>query len=249
MANESGLTDGVSGSGPVVDTSFDVRSDAGGKDPDQASPTLRRYHQALWSKALPDGRAFDLDITTPGIYLHHRSELGEFELSSDSIVHPYDYWTRTAELISKIPRDQIDEFNDIGATVGGFLVFPSNRVPGVLTINGARGTSRRIEDRIDLTLECIRLHYLGQSSPLEKTLDAYAAFFELFGDFFGYCEFFLLGDLVSEGGDVKFFLPFISFEERVLPSDPEEYEKYRQAVMAFVRARNGRIDELGLNSL
>jgi len=232
-----------------VDTSFDVRSDAGGKDPDQASPTLRRYHQALWSKALPDGRAFDLDITTPGIYLHHRSELGEFELSSDSIVHPYDYWTRTAELISKIPRDQIDEFNDIGATVGGFLVFPSNRVPGVLTINGARGTSRRIEDRIDLTLECIRLHYLGQSSPLEKTLDAYAAFFELFGDFFGYCEFFLLGDLVSEGGDVKFFLPFISFEERVLPSDPEEYEKYRQAVMAFVRARNGRIDELGLNSL
>jgi hypothetical protein len=232
----------------IVDTSFDIRSDAGGKDPDQASPMLRRYHRALWSKALPNGSRFDLDITTPGVYLHHRSELGEFELSSDSIVHPYDYWVRTAELIAQIPQQDIDEFNDVGATVGGFLVFPSNRVPGVQTINGARGTSRSIEDRIDLTLECIRLHYLDRHNPLGKALDAYASFFALFDDFPGYCEFFLLGDLLSADGEVRFFLPFKEFGGPVLPADPAEYEDYRQAVMAFVRARNARIDRLDLST-
>jgi hypothetical protein len=62
----------------VIDTSFDFRSDTPpGKDPDSHSPTLRGYHRLLWSKALPGGRRFDL-VTTPGVYLHHQSELGEF---------------------------------------------------------------------------------------------------------------------------------------------------------------------------
>jgi len=90
--------------GQEVDTNFDVRSDAGGKDPDQHSATLRRYHQILWSKPLPKGVRFDLDVTTPFVYLHHNSTLGEFELSSDSIVHPYDYWVRTEDLIRQIPK-------------------------------------------------------------------------------------------------------------------------------------------------
>ena len=82
-----------------IDTSFDVRPDAAGKDPDQHSATLRRYHQLLWSKPLPNGIGFDLDVTTPSVYLHHKSDLGEFELPSDLIVHPYDYWIRTEDLI------------------------------------------------------------------------------------------------------------------------------------------------------
>lgn len=45
----------------LIDTSFDFRSDAGGKDPDVYSPTLRQHHKFLWSKALPNGRLFDLD--------------------------------------------------------------------------------------------------------------------------------------------------------------------------------------------
>ncbi len=35
-----------------IDTTFDFRTDAGGKDPD-SRPTLRRYRQILWSKPLP----------------------------------------------------------------------------------------------------------------------------------------------------------------------------------------------------
>ena len=45
----------------MIDTRFDTRSDAGGRDPDSHSKTLRRYHQLLWSKPLPSGALFDLD--------------------------------------------------------------------------------------------------------------------------------------------------------------------------------------------
>ena len=41
---------GVMPGAPVIDTTFDVRSDAGGMDPDSHSKTLRRYHQLLWRK-------------------------------------------------------------------------------------------------------------------------------------------------------------------------------------------------------
>ena len=71
----------------MIDVTFDFRSDTPpGKDPDTFSPTLRRYHQLLWSKPLPSGALFELDVTGPPYYLHHRSELGEFWLSSDAVV-------------------------------------------------------------------------------------------------------------------------------------------------------------------
>ena len=39
-----------------IDIHFDVQTDSKGKDPDSASPTLRAYHQLLWSKPLPNGQ-------------------------------------------------------------------------------------------------------------------------------------------------------------------------------------------------
>ena len=73
--------------GGLIDTTFDMRSDAGGRDPDSHSKTLRRYHQLLWSKPLPSGAMFDLDAK-----LHHKSALGEYWLASDSIAHTYSTW-------------------------------------------------------------------------------------------------------------------------------------------------------------
>jgi len=70
----------------LIDTSFDFRVDARGKDPDSHSPTLRKYHKRLWSRPLPGGVPFELRDTTPGVYLHHRSGLGEFQLSSDAVI-------------------------------------------------------------------------------------------------------------------------------------------------------------------
>ena len=40
----------------MIDVWFDCRQDTNGKDPDQHSSTLKRYHAELWTKPLPDGR-------------------------------------------------------------------------------------------------------------------------------------------------------------------------------------------------
>ena len=43
----------------TIDIEFNVFSDTpAGKDPDSYSPTLRKYHQKLWSKLLPNGKLF-----------------------------------------------------------------------------------------------------------------------------------------------------------------------------------------------
>lgn len=42
----------------IVDTTFNVYTDARGGDPDSTSPTLRAYHKILWSKPLPNGKMF-----------------------------------------------------------------------------------------------------------------------------------------------------------------------------------------------
>ena len=63
-----------------------------------------------------------------------------------------------------------------------------------MTINGARGVNGKIKDRFDLTLECIRRHYTSEKSPLSDTLQRYSPFFNLFENFQGYVDFFLLQD-------------------------------------------------------
>jgi hypothetical protein len=224
-----------------IDTDFDHRSDAGGKDPDSASPTLRKHHQLLWSKSLPSGTLFSLDQEA-GSYLAHRSELGEFTLSSDTIINSLRATKRNAAVIEQIANSDLDTFQRLGSTIGGKLIFPSNRVEGKPTINVARGFSARIGDRFDLTLECIRRHYLRQTSPLEAPLARYNTFFELFESFEGYVDFFLLNDLVADSR-VKFFLPFTGgFGTRPLPATKPEYMEYMRNSMEFVLSRNKRID-------
>ena len=62
----------------------------------------------------------------------------------------------------------------------------------------ARGWTRAIADRMDLT-PSIRRHYLGDPvTPLGETLGRYREFFDLFDDFRGYVDFFLLQDLVTD---------------------------------------------------
>jgi hypothetical protein len=63
----------------------------------------------------------------------------------------------------------------IGYTIGGMMLFPGNRIGRQMTINGARGFHPRIKDRFDLTVECIRRHYLNVDSPLSATLARYAS--------------------------------------------------------------------------
>jgi len=222
----------------LIDVTFDFRDDTpAGKDPDKSSPTLRLYHKLLWSKPLPNGRMFELDDTTSGEYLHHKSDLGEFHLVSDAMVASFRY----LPMVQDEP-EQLGEFMHIGYTMGGMMLWPGNRVDGKMTINGWRGFSRKIRDRVDLTMECIRRHYLSEWSPMQDCLARYADFFRLFGDFRGFVGFFLLQDAVTVDCDaVIFSTPFSEFTTPALPQTMSEYRKYRQAAIAFIEARNRRI--------
>jgi len=225
----------------MIDTSFDFRSDTpAGKDPDTYSPTLQRYHQLLWSKPLPGGVLFELEATGgPPYYLRQRSdELGEFVLSSDAVVPSFRY---QPALWGQLTEAEQKEFMRIGYTIGGMMIFPAIQVDRKPTINAARGMHPRIKDRFDLTVECIRRHYLGEESPLSDVLVRYADFFGLFRDFVGYTDFFLLQDLVSEDAStVRFFMPFEDFAGSPVP-DVDAYLGYRQCAIAFIEARNRRI--------
>jgi hypothetical protein len=213
----------------VIDIAFDFRSDAKGKDPDSHSPTLRSYHRLLWSKPLPSGASFDLSDATPGVYLHHRSGLGEFFLSSDSVVPTFTRWPALKPITEQFPEWENEAFMTIAYTIGAMMVFPGNQIDQKQTINVARGFNRTISDRFDLTLECIRRHYADKESPLRPTLLLYADFFALFGDFRGY---------------VSFFMPFDDFRPPPVPKDVDTYREYRRRSIEFIEARNHRIKQL-----
>jgi hypothetical protein len=227
-----------------IDITFDFRADTPeGKDPDTYSKTLRRYHKLLWSKRLPSGELFELDDTQRGIYLHHRSSLGEFWLSSDAVVPTFKWARHIQETISK---DELEQFNAIGYTIGGMMIFPGNQVDRKPSLNQARGCHRQIRDRFDLTVECIRRHYIGDPSPLSDVLARYQNFFALFGDFRGYVEFFLLQDLVTDDfSAVRFSAPFDEFGSSPVPASADEYHAYASASTAFINARNHRIAQSG----
>jgi hypothetical protein len=225
----------------MIDTTFNVHSDARGGDPDSASPTLRLYHKVLWSKPLPGGKRFELSANKTGSYLYHSSDLGEFFFGSDAITHSYRNHRRKAWLIQQV-QEEVKELYNAGSTVGAFIIFPNNRIDGKVTINGARGCQSLIDDRFDLTLECIRLFYAGQDSPLHNTLLRYKDFFELFDSFSGYINFFLLDDLIDENGNIKFYLPFDNFKTKPVFSQVDDYLIYKKGVLAFIKSRNKRIE-------
>jgi hypothetical protein len=225
----------------TVDTTFNVYSDAQGGDPDSTSPTLRKYHMMLWSKPLPNGQTFDLSDNKSGVYLYHNSELGEYFLGSDAITHSYKNHKRKQWLTKQIPNE-VDELFNTGSTVGAYTIFPNNRIDGKHTLNQARGVNSLIDDRFDLTLECVRLFYLGQVSPLYDTLLRYKNFFDLFESFKGYIKFFLLDDLVDENQKTKFYLPFDDFKTKPTFSNIDEYLVYKNRVLTFIKSRNKRIE-------
>ena len=147
-------------------------------------------------------------------------------------------------IVGKFSEERKEEILKPLYTIGQFILFPSNKIDKKATINGARGLSARIVDRFDLTLECIRRHYLNGESPLREVLLRYRDFFDLFGDFEGYIEFFLLQDLVHDG-KVKFHLPFQDdWPTQPLPKSIEEYEEYISNTIRFVVSRGRRMEGL-----
>lgn len=225
----------------MIDTSFNMYSDANGGDPDATSPTLRSYHKFLWSKSLPSGDHFVLRDDMPGYYLYHSSALGDFSLGSDAITHSYKNQINKKWLTTQIAKE-VQELFDHGSTIGAYLVFPNNQVEWKHTINQAGGILRLIDDRFDLTLECIKRFYISEPSPFEEVLRRYASFFRLFETFEGYVQFFLLNDLVDEQGEVRFYLPFDDFQSPPQLKDREDYLIYKGRVESFINSRSRRIE-------
>ena len=220
-----------------IDIHFDVQTDSKGKDPDSASATLRAYHQLLWSKPLPNGRELKLTIeknclkcgdmwfgcdSITASFLHWRFPLKEYiELNIPNFAEwKKDYWHKTY-------------------TIGGSIIFPMHR----WSMNQARGCSVKICDRWDLTLECIRRFYSGEFTPLDKALEKDREFFNLFVDFKGYVDFFLLQDCVDENYNVKMWLDTHLFDSMPMPKNLDEYYKWIDTQLDFVAKRGKRIED------
>lgn len=116
------------------DIEYDVRTDSKGKDPDAASYTLKRYHQLLWSRQLPNGQMMVL-TTEKCSYLRWN----DLYLASDSITTTFRNGRNTNFEFFKqqIPNydDYEREFLKVLYTIGGFIVFP--QLPW--SMNQARG--------------------------------------------------------------------------------------------------------------
>jgi hypothetical protein len=222
-----------------IDVDFFVFDDTPqGNDPDGHSPTLRRYHQLLWSKPLPDGRPFELSAgKAMSPYLVYESGTMRIVMGSDTIATRHR--KKLGHLFNQLPDEVNESFLRRAYTICGFMLFPVS--PG--SINQNRGTNPRIQDRWDLTLEAIRRFYDGGTSPLTSTIERYADFFELFESFRGYVDHFRLGGFVDEHGSVKFLLPLDDFGPQPLPSDLHTYMRYRLDSLAIFEARRNRIFE------
>lgn len=226
-----------------MDVSFDMRADTpAGRDPDSHSPTLRRYHQLLWEKSLPSGELFALEPHGSTAYLVNAGSAGRLPLASDTIITSHR--KRVSALYEQLPPDVNAQFHRYGYTIGGFMLFPGAMIDRLPTLNQARGTTRAVEDRFDLTLECIRRFYLwrGEPSPLREVIARYYGFFLLFKTFQNFVEFFHLQDLVDEQGQIRFFHPFDDFTKPALPATLDDYVAYRDAQLAFLARRNARIE-------
>ena len=203
---------------------------------DDYSGTLRDYHRELWSRALPNGKDFQLNKSERKSLCHYSEELGKFSLSSDSIAHTYFHSGLPEVKYVKKMGPEIKEFMDIACTMGGFIIGPKGKGR---SFNQERGFSKT-KDRFDLALDCIRIYYKNKGfSPLSEAISRYSDFFDLFVDFKGYVDFFFLNDLVKD--DYSEIKPFLPNTRSPLPLDKEEYSTYKENVMLFVKNRNERI--------
>ena len=238
----------------MIDVNFDFTSDSphywdnfwvnngglGGSncDPDSASKTMQKYHQELWSKQLPNGEKMELKCGTNGAL-----EWGDYRFGSDSIIASFRY-QKQRKLLEEVAdsmddyRQFVEDFLHRTYTIGGEIIFPKH--PN--SVNQARGTNPQICDRFDITLECIRRYYRDEDSPLSPVLSADKNYFDLFADFKGFVDFFLLQDLVSEDfSQVKFWDDWKNFSENPVPETADGYLKFLQNELDFVEARNRRI--------
>ncbi|MHA7209554.1 DUF6994 family protein [Arthrobacter sp. MDT1-65] len=234
---------------PVFDITFDYKSDSAGKDPDSHSPRMKTDHQLLWTKELPDGQMFRpavpalAKVRRFNYLVVEQNPDRRFTVGSDAITSSYTTWSRPKALVEarqQLTDDQQLRYLNPPYTFGSAMIWPVRMIHKP-TMNQARGTRPKIADRMDLTLECIRRHYAGEpGSPLADVTTNYADFFDLFGTFERFVEFFHLQDLVTPDG-IDFFLPLEDFRRPGTPATKDEYIACREASLKFIAQRANRM--------
>ena len=251
---------------PTYDWTLDPEVGAHG-DADGTSLRLRHYHQHLWSgrplAGCPGGQGLILGAAEYGLIDSALSKdfFGNGEglyLASDRAMATWWNWsepvTRTL-LADPGLYGRVLAANPVLDNLGGIVMWP-RRALGGPSINQARGSARKatIADRLDLTVECIRRYYDGECdsdrNPLGPDFVRYERFFDLFADFGGYVDFWLLQDLLTEDGNgVALFLGAKSRTYDFAVSSPypdsvRAYDEYLTKAQEFVLRRNARMSAL-----
>ncbi|MCC8112928.1 MAG: hypothetical protein LIP03_02835 [Bacteroidales bacterium] len=211
-------------------------------DPDQKSDTQQEYHRILWSKPLPNG---DMMMLTKEKTMYSNALRGNgFLFTSDAIINSFPYY-RIRGILSKL-KPTVEEYKNFmeqqwkgNSVIAATMIWPCRPQ----SINQERGRNLKICDRFDRTLECARRYYCGQESPLSKTLEKDKRFFDLFVNFKGFVDFFLLQDCVSpDYSSVNVWLGDTGFDTNPLPSTPEEYYTLYHSQQDFLNKRTARIE-------
>jgi hypothetical protein len=241
----------------AIDPDFDFADDyRNGRDPDRWSQRLYDWQLLLWSRNVSGIKPFELEVVwSAGYTMRLTADGRSFRLASDGLMQTWSTpgWRRrfAPEVSEEIEADRSDFFR-IASTIGGYLLWPLNRPDqDGHSINQVRGRTREIDDRFDLTLECIRRAYdvPDAYNPLRECLDRYWDFFELFGDFETYVRFWLLDDQLTPDGGVRSFMTgkrIDEFRPVGVAQTVEEYVRFREGSIRFVLTRNQRIRELAL---
>ena len=227
------------------------------RDPDAWNDDLRESHRLLWSRPLPTERAWSFEAAR-GWYLKCGSsvagEPADWSIGSDNVATTHsNSYPQLAAAIPGYENRHLHEF----CTIGGYLVFPNGRdqtratqaKPRSWTINQAKGCDRRIFDRIDLTLEAIRLYYAGVISrdrnPLGDVLDADGGVgVALWSGHDGsarYVAYFCLEPFVSAGRVTPLLGDRVDFADAAPGRSAAAYADYIAAQRAAVTARNALI--------
>lgn len=152
----------------------------------------------LNSRRLPDGSILELTrrgkelVTADGIRLAGDNMFTRFTARIPDITNA----------LEQKPGEDRETFQQgiirNGWRIGAEIPFPRHRN----SLNQMRGFSRRIMDRFDLTLDCIRSFYDDVPSPLTWVLESDPAWFDHFVDFRGFVDFFLLNEWVNSSYEV-----------------------------------------------
>lgn len=223
----------------IIDVTYDFRKDSKCGDPDTDSLKLYEAQKTLWNKTLLSGKSFDFEIINDKFGRFLLKNKLTMNLSSDRMC-PHFVGRYKGKFEGWLSKTQEEEFQYKVRTIGGHIVFPAHRKDG-FTINQARGVSRQICDRFDLTIECIKRFYESKESPLSKAIERYEDFFTLFRSFQEYVDFFHLQDFLTKDRQVNFTIPFDDFKRSPLPLNIEEYKSYMKHTLGIIEKRNYRI--------